>query len=91
MSINPPSPSSSDKVLLEAVLSSLSLVLSRAHPGELALPWELFQELFVFLSMLLDSHMSEGAGFGPPTEETALRAVQALRSLLFSASDRCVS
>ena len=80
----------SDKVLLEALLSSISLVLSRASPGKLSLPWDIFQELFVFLSMLLDSRMSEEAGFGTLTEERVQRALLALQSLLLSSSERYI-
>ena len=69
------------------MLSSLSLSLSRVPPSSLSLPWDIYQELFVFLSMLLDGHMSEEAGFGPLTEERTLRALQALQALLLSGSE----
>lgn len=78
----------SDKVLLEALLSSLSLLLSRASSRDLLLSWDVFQELFVFLCMLLDGRMSEEAGFGVPTEDRTLRALQALQALLLSATER---
>ena len=77
-------PLRSDKVLLEHVLASLALCLSRSPPGGLSAAWEVFQDLFVFLCMLLDGRMSEEAGYGPPTEERALRALQALGALLQS-------
>ena len=79
---------SSDKVLLEHLLATLNLGLSRAVPGQFSLPWDIFHELFVFLSMLLDSQMSEGAGFGALTEERSLRALQSLKTVLLSASER---
>lgn len=73
----------SDKVLLENVLSSLSLCVSIAS----SLSWEVFHELFIFLSMLLDARMAENAGYGPPTEERTLRALQALGGLLRSITE----
>lgn len=80
-------PDRSDKVLLEHVLSCLALCLARAAPASLPLAWDVFHELFVFLSMLLDTRMSEEAGYGTLTEERTLRALQALGSLLDSTTD----
>ena len=75
-------------MLLERLLSSLSLTLSHAPPGRLTLPWDVFEELFVFLSMLLDGQMSEAAGFGAPHEERTLLALCCLKSLLLSTNER---
>ena len=80
-------PLRSDRVLLERLLSSLSLGLSRAAPAQLNLAGDVFHELFVFLSVLLDQHMSEQAGFGPLSEERTLRALNCLRSLLTASTD----
>ena len=79
---------SSDSVLLEAILTTLFLVFSRVPQAALPLSWEVFQELFVFLSMLLDSKMAGEAGYGPPAEERALRALQVLRTLLLCVDER---
>jgi hypothetical protein len=81
----------SDRVLLEHLLRSLSLVLSRAAPGQLSLSWDVFQELFAFLSMLLDGQMSQAAGLGAPSEERTLQALRCLKSLFLSATESSVS
>ena len=73
-------------MLLEQLLSTISLVLARADPGHLT--WDIFHELFVFLCMLLDRQMSEEAGFGAASEERILQALRCLKSLLHSARDR---
>jgi hypothetical protein len=78
-------------VLLEHLLRSLSLVLSRAAPGQLSLSWDVFQELFAFLSMLLDGQMSQAAGLGAPSEERTLQALRCLKSLFLSATESSVS
>ena len=81
----------SDGALLERLLFSLSLGLSRAAPGQLSLTRDVFQELFIFLSMLLDGQMSEGAGFGAPTEERTLQALHCLKSLFLSSDEKYAS
>lgn len=44
----------------------------------------------MFLNVLLDSRMSDEAGFGHPTEERTLRALHTLQALLLSSSDKLV-
>ena len=78
-------------MLLEHLLCSLSLLLSRAAPGQLSLSWDVFQELFAFLSMLLDGQMSQAAGLGAPSEERTLQALRCLKSLFLSATERYVT
>ena len=80
----------SDGVLLEHLLSSLSLCLSLAGPGQLSLSWDLFHELLVFLSVLLDSRMADEAGFGSPSEERTLQALNCLKYLLISSAERYI-
>lgn len=41
--------------------------------------------------MLLDGRMSDEAGFGSPTEERTLRALQTLQDLLLSSSHKLVT
>ena len=78
-------------MLLEHLLCSLSLLLSRAAPGQLSLSWDVFQELFAFLSMLLDGQMSQAAGLGAPSEERTLQALRCLKYLFLSATERYVT
>ncbi len=50
---------SSDAAVLEETLLAIAVVLSRA--SDLS-EWDVFKDLFTFLSMLLDTKMSAEAG-----------------------------